>query len=79
MHFLIYILLGVLVGSIVGCGAAMIIFILHNRKNAVGTLQIIESEGEETSLFLSLDTDIRYFAYEPTVTFNVSHKKVSRK
>ena len=79
MNSLIYILIGILAGFLLGAGISVFIFTRHNKKNAVGTLQIIESEGEKPYLFLSLDTDIKYFAHEPTVLMNVTHKLASHK
>lgn len=79
MNSLIYILIGILAGFLLGGGIIAFIFIRRDKKNAVGTLQVIESEGEEPYLFLSLDTDVKYFAHEPTVLMNVTYRQASHK
>lgn len=78
MLSLIIVLLGCLVGFAFGIGLTA--FLVHRRrKEAIGTLQIIESDGEAPYLFLSLDTEIESFVHEPTVTMNIIRKKTSHK
>lgn len=72
-------LLGFAVGSLIAVFITAILLIRRCRKDTVGTLQIIESDNEEPYLFLALDTDVKYFAHEPTVLLNVTCKQASHK
>lgn len=79
MTKLVLLLLAFTVGLFIGIGLAAFLFIRRGKKDAIGTLQIIEAEGEDPYLFLALDTDVKYFAHEPVVTMRVTHKWSSHK
>lgn len=84
-EFLILIPLGVFIGLLIGVvidiftGKVGLIGLKSNRKKAVGTLQIVESEGEDPYIFLSLETDISSFKKEQTIVLNVCCKQVPHK
>lgn len=79
MSSLILFWLGCLAGSVLGVGLTAFIFLRRKWKEAIGTLQIIESEGEDPYLFLSLDTEVASFIHESAVTMNVVRKRASHK
>lgn len=62
------------------CIAGLAIYVKsYVKSKTVGTLQIVETKGEEPYIFLSLDTSIEEFIHSPTITLNVSHKRVPQK
>ena len=79
MNAAVMFLLGFGAGAFLAVFVTAFLLIRRAQKDAIGTLQIIESDGEEPYLFLALDTDVANFAHEPVVSMNVSYKRASHK
>lgn len=62
------------------CIAGLALYVKRYVKSkSVGTLQIIEADGEEPYIFLSLERNIETFMNDPIIKLNVSHKRVPHK
>ena len=79
MSLIVIFFIGVLAGTVVAVFVTALIFSRRRQNAAIGTLQIVEANGEEPYLFLSLDTDIASFAHDSKVTMYVTHRWASRK
>lgn len=70
-------LVGILAGCIICLVLLKVLFGKRNNHKTVGTLQIIEANGEEPYMFLSLETDIASFIHDPEILLKVTYKKAS--
>ena len=70
------------VGLCIGVAIGFAVGSLRTKRgglNNVGTLQIIQSKGEDPYVFLSLETSIESVIQNKIVALNVTSKTVSQK